>query len=110
MYIKLKYALDIILYYLHIKQNHPNKDSQTPYGLYIPLTIEGWQKLNRLREKSGVKDNKELLAHSLSLFEMEIDHELRGGTIKLFEPNEVNSEDLDLLDQINGKVDWWQDE
>ena len=75
MYKTIIRAINIILYYLHIKQNHPDKEQEIPYCiLQIPLTQEGWQRLNRLIEKSGVKDKKELLAHSLALFEMAIDH------------------------------------
>jgi hypothetical protein len=111
MYKKITRLFNIILYHLYIRQNHPDREREIPYCiLETPLTKECWQRLNRLVEKSGVKDKKELLAHSLTLFEMAIDHELSGKKIKMLEHNEVDGEFLDLLDQTNNQSDWWRDE
>lgn len=107
---KLKYLIDIILYYMYIKQTHPDKGSQDKYNLYIPFTEKSWQTINRLVEKSGVKDKAALLSNSLRLFDLIISHEMNGGSVKLIEPNGVNGENINLLDHINGKVDWWKDE
>jgi hypothetical protein len=101
----MKRILDIFLSFLYGRNGY-----KSPHSLYIPLSEEGWQKLNRLGEQSGINSKDKLLAHGLTLLEIIINHEMRGGKVRLIEPNGVDSENLDLLDQINGTADGWKDE
>lgn len=78
--------------------------------LIVPLTLKQRQMVTRLIEKSGVKDLNELFTYTFSTFELQVDHELNGGSIDLVEPNGVNKEKLNLLRRINKIDDDWKEE
>ena len=81
-----------------------------PYNVInIQLTLEEKQRLNRLIECSGTRDERELLGHTVGFFEKSINHELNGGSIKFVQENGVDSETVNLLGLVNKDYESWKD-
>jgi hypothetical protein len=76
--------------------------------LSIKITLETYHELNRLTEKSGVRDMSQLMNYSFATFNIIVSHELHGGSVRLMDQNGIGGEDLDILEHINGPDDWWK--
>jgi hypothetical protein len=86
--------------------NKPSK-RLPPMELVIPLDSERIQKFNRFASKSGAKRRKDLVAGCLDTTERLVDHELRGGTIVLFDEKGV-AEELSVLEIWNDPAEDWK--
>ena len=80
-----------------------NKDPIT-HEIRIRISEPVAQALVRLREKSGVRNETELVKWALDVFERAVDQEIKEGSVELVEPDGINREDLNLLKSISGNT------
>lgn len=73
------------------------------HTLSVHLDHKTWQRMNRLMEKSGVKDHIDLNRKCYALFELIVNHELQGGVVRLIDSDGTEMEFVNLLDHINNK-------